>query len=104
MAMENPHVYYIVKSQYKSSIKEPFSIAMLNSQRLFFFTFQRVEPNLAGFCRGKKQYRGMGFITLKPEGYYKGKKNTKQMMIEWVLEESHVVNGVKIDVTQASPV
>ena len=58
---------------------------MLNSQRLFFFTFQRVEPNLAGFCRGKKQYRGMGFITLKPE-------------------ESHVVNGVKIDVTQASPV
>lgn len=49
----------------------------------------------------KKQYRGMGFITLKPEGYYKGKKNTKQMMIEWVLEESHVVNGVKIDVTQA---
>eukprot|EP00435_Cladocopium_sp_Y103_P040812 s1364_g11.t1 len=49
----------------------------------------------------KKQYRGMGFITLKPEGYYRGKKNTKQMMIEWVLEESHVVNGVKIDVTQA---
>ena len=46
----------------------------------------------------------MGFITLKPEGYYRGKKNTKQMMIEWVLEESHVVNGVKIDVTQASPV
>lgn len=77
---------------------------MLNSQRLFFFTFQRVEPNLAGLCRGKKQYRGMGFITLKPEGYYTGKKNTKQMMIEWVLEESHVVNGVKIDVTQASPV
>ena len=49
----------------------------------------------------KKQYRGMGFITLKPEGYYRGKKNTKQMMIDWVLEESHVINGVKIEVTQA---
>lgn len=43
----------------------------------------------------------MGFITLKPEGYYRGKKNTKQMMIDWVLEESHVINGVKIEVTQA---
>ena len=44
----------------------------------------------------------MGFITLKPEGYYKGKKNTKQMMIDWVLEESHVVNDIRIEVTQAS--
>eukprot|EP00438_Fugacium_kawagutii_P013384 Skav216490 [mRNA] locus=scaffold1123:490221:491193:- [translate_table: standard] len=43
----------------------------------------------------------MGFITLKPEGHYRGTKNTKQMMIDWVLEESHVINGVKIDVTQA---
>ena len=51
---------------------------------------------------GKKQFRGMGFITMQPQGYYRGRRNTKQMMIDWVLEEEHVIRGVKVDVTEAS--
>ena len=49
---------------------------------------------------GKKQFRGMGFITMQPQGYYRGRRNTKQMMIDWVLQEEHVIRGVKVDVEE----
>lgn len=45
--------------------------------------------------------RGMSFLTLKPEGSWRGKKNTPQMMREWVLETPHVVGGLQLEVSVA---
>ena len=51
--------------------------------------------------RGKKQFRGMCFLTMKPSGFYSGRKTTKQDLVEWILSEEHVVKGVQMEVTQA---
>ena len=38
---------------------------------------------------------------MKPDGVYKGKVNTKQDLVEWILGETHDIKGVQIEVTQA---
>ncbi|CAJ1412456.1 unnamed protein product [Effrenium voratum] len=75
----------------------------LNEQklRLHFKHYGQIMSCNVLMDKRKKQFRGMCFVTLKPEGFYKGKRNTKQMMIDWVLEESHVISGIPIEVTQA---
>eukprot|EP00930_Biecheleria_cincta_P104878 TRINITY_DN9733_c0_g1_i1.p1 TRINITY_DN9733_c0_g1~~TRINITY_DN9733_c0_g1_i1.p1 ORF type:complete len:778 (+),score=147.20 TRINITY_DN9733_c0_g1_i1:96-2336(+) len=48
-----------------------------------------------------KKSREMGFVTLAPEGTWKGKKATRQDVIDWVLSEKHNIAGVSVEVTVA---
>lgn len=49
-----------------------------------------------------KRSRGMAFVTLRPEGSYRGKRNTPDMLRSWVLEQSsHHVGGQTLEVTEA---
>lgn len=59
-----------------------------------------VECNVLRDKRTKRS-RGMAFVTLQPEGTYRGVRNTRQMLKEWVLTNHHEVKGVVLEVSEA---
>eukprot|EP00439_Symbiodinium_sp_Y106_P056076 s1144_g7.t2 len=72
-----------------------------NQIREHFKEFGKITNCNVLMDKRKKQFRGMCFLTMKPEGFYKGRKNTKQDLVEWMLAESHVIKGKQLEVTQA---
>lgn len=72
-----------------------------NQIREHFKEFGQITNCNVLMDKRKKQFRGMCFLTMKPEGFYKGKKNSKQDLVEWMLGESHVIKGKQLEVTQA---
>jgi len=67
--------------------------------------FQRFGDLLeCALLRDKKKNtsRGMGFVTIEATGWYRGVKNTKEMVRDWVLNQAdHMVLGNKLEVSLA---
>lgn len=77
---------------------------MLNEVHLetHFAKFGMVWEITILYDKKKQNSRGLAFVTLKPEGVYKGKRNTKEMLRDWVLATTHIVGGLTLDVSEAS--
>ncbi|CAK9060035.1 Uncharacterized RNA-binding protein C660.15 [Durusdinium trenchii] len=67
----------------------------------YFQHFGRVVScNVLRDKRTKKS-RGVAFCTLRPEGFYQGQAITEESMKEWILQETHIVGHMKLEITEA---
>ncbi|CAE8629065.1 unnamed protein product, partial [Polarella glacialis] len=78
-------------------------IGNLNEEELknHFKKFGKIVSCSVLMDKKRKVPRGMGFLTLKPEGRFEGKIVNKEMLRNWVLSEPHVVEDVNFEVTEA---